>query len=115
MLALLTQHFSRVVVLADYIANIESYKKDCVNKAKPMLHCNGKCQVKMKLEAQDREQERRSSSQNLKETDYVLSSKSFFPEISYSFNHSLRTCFDYDNMFISSYSASIFHPPIILV
>lgn len=115
MLALLTQHFSRVVVLADYMANIERYKKDCVNKAKPMLHCNGKCQVKMKLEAQDREEERRSSTQKLTETDYVLSSKSFFPEIIYTHDNCLRICFVYNNMFVSSYSASIFHPPIILV
>lgn len=115
MLALLTQHFSRVVVLADYMANMERYKKDCVNKAKPILHCNGKCQVKMKLEAHDREEERRPSSQKLSETDYVLSSKSFFPDIISTINHSLTTCFVHDNMFISSFSVSIFHPPIILV
>lgn len=115
MLALLTQHFSRVVVLADYIANIESYKKDCVNKAKPMLHCNGKCQVKMKLEAQDSEEERRPSSQKLTDADYILSSKSFFPDITYTIDHSLTTYIVHNNIFISSYSVSIFHPPIILV
>ena len=108
------QHFSRVVVLADYMTNMERYKKDCVNKAKPMLHCNGKCQVKLKLEAQDREKRQRSSSQKLIELDYALSSKSFFPEILYSSMLMLSHNAVFYFSFSSSYIGSIFHPPTII-
>lgn len=111
---MLVQHFSKVVVLADYLANTERYKQDCVNKAKPMLHCNGKCQVKLKLEAQEREERQRSSSQKLVELDHALSSRSFFPEMASSFEVMSTPNIVYDCAFSSSYIGSIFHPPTVI-
>lgn len=114
MLALLAQHFSRVVVLADYMANMERYKKDCVNKAKPMLHCNGKCQVKKKLEAHDNEEKRSASSPKLAELDFVLSSKSFFPDIFDLVELYSTPQVAYHSDFTSAYTRAIFHPPSFL-
>ena len=112
-LALLAQQFSRPVVLADYLVNLDRYKKDCVNKARPLLHCNGRCQMKKKLEAQDGQQEGRSSSAKLIELDYVLSSKSFFPELEIV-NDSTSASFPSGNSsVITCYVVDIFHPPII--
>lgn len=110
-LALLAQQFSRPIVLADYLVNLDRYKKDCVNKARPLLHCNGRCQMKKKLETQDGQQERRSSSTQLIELDYVLSSKSFFPEVE-GLDDSTLASFPSGNTSISdSFVGDIFHPP----
>ena len=50
--ALMAQTFSRSIAMADYMVNLETYKKNCVNKAKPMLNCNGKCQMLKKIKKQ---------------------------------------------------------------
>ena len=110
-LALLAQQFSKPIVLADYMVNLDRYKKDCVNKARPLLHCNGRCQMKKKLEAQDDQQERRSSSPKLIELDYVLSSKSFFPEVEVVDDSTLASFPSGNTSIRDSFVGDIFHPP----
>jgi hypothetical protein len=39
--------------MADYLVNMESYKKACINKARPKMHCNGKCQMLKNLKKQE--------------------------------------------------------------
>ena len=78
--ALLTQTFHKAVIVSGYYANTADYAKNCINKAKPQLHCNGKCQMMKKLKQEDKKDqqnpERRSSTK-----DEVISSKSFFASI----------------------------------
>ena len=52
---LLVQTMNQALVVADYYANTETYAKDCVNKARPQLLCNGKCQMMKKLEEQEKQ------------------------------------------------------------
>lgn len=79
LLALLTQSFHRVMIVTSYYTNREVYAKNCENKAKPKLHCNGKCQMMKKMKQEENKDkqnpERRSN------VDEVLSSKSFFVSI----------------------------------
>jgi hypothetical protein len=49
----LAQSFSRYLVVVDYCVNTDAYARNCVNKDKPMMHCNGKCQLCKKMEQQD--------------------------------------------------------------
>ena len=78
--ALFVQTFDRDFVVADYYTNTEVYAKYCVNKSKPLLHCNGKCQMFKKLKEEDKKDnqnpERKSESKN----DLTLSAN-FFPKI----------------------------------
>lgn len=37
--------------LIDYYIKLDEYKAKCVNKARPSLHCNGKCILMQKLSA----------------------------------------------------------------
>jgi hypothetical protein len=53
MASCMTQFFYSPLLLLDYYLNISSYQKECVNKAKPMLHCNGKCQLMKKLSQEE--------------------------------------------------------------
>lgn len=53
LLSFLTQAFSRYFIVADYYVNASSYLENCINKDKPWMHCNGKCQLCKKLHQQD--------------------------------------------------------------
>ena len=53
LLCFLAQSFSRWLVVVDYCIDTAAYTKNCVNKDKPMLHCNGKCQLCKKMAQQD--------------------------------------------------------------
>jgi hypothetical protein len=53
LLAFLTQAFSRYFIVADYYVNTGRYIENCVNKDKPWMHCNGKCQLCKKLHQED--------------------------------------------------------------
>lgn len=111
-LSLLAQNSSRIFVIADYYANTAAYAKNCINKAYPGMHCNGKCQMMKKIfEEEKKDQENSERRENLK--NEVLFSKSFFasvnsvdfgssPRIKIIFASKITTidrCFD------------IFHPP----
>ena len=110
--SLLFQSFSRILIIADYYANTIAYARDCINKALPMMHCNGKCQMMKKIqqeEKKDRENtERRENLKNL-----TLSSKSFFPEFEYPgfediSSMKIRPASDFNTI---DQCLDIFHPP----
>lgn len=72
------QIFSSPFIMLDYYLNTAAYAKNCINKARPRLHCNGKCQAMKKI----REEEKKEQQNNERASEYkvqqVLSSKSFF-------------------------------------
>lgn len=79
--AFFAETFSKNFVLADYYTNTSAYLKNCVNKSRPILHCNGKCQLMKKLQAAaEKDQE---GSERKAETVLLsfISSKSFFATI----------------------------------
>lgn len=39
----------RLLVITDYCINTQAYSINCINKAKPELNCNGKCQMNKKI------------------------------------------------------------------
>jgi hypothetical protein len=53
LLSFFAQAFSRYLSIADYYVNTSSYLVNCVNKDKPWMHCNGRCQLCKKLHQQD--------------------------------------------------------------
>ena len=103
--------FSRSLVLANYLVNLESYKKACVNKAKPMLHCNGKCQMFKKIKKQEGESETNTPAPRFNQQELILSSKSFFPTIEFLRPHQSIILYKYNSSLNSNYLSSIFHPP----
>jgi hypothetical protein len=64
----LAQTFSHFFIIADYYTHIAEYAKNCENKAFPMMHCNGKCQLMKKLRQEQKEdqdnQERLANGKN---------------------------------------------------
>lgn len=57
-----TQTFSKWLVVAEYNMNRNFIVKNlCVNKAKPKLHCNGKCQMMKRLAEEEKQNSSNSS------------------------------------------------------
>jgi len=72
------QTFMQGFIVGDYYLNTASYQQNCINKARPKLLCNGKCQMMKKLqEAEKKEQESNNSNKSNKSEN--ISSKSFYP------------------------------------
>jgi hypothetical protein len=109
--ALLAQTFSRSIAMADYMVNLEAYKKACINKAKPKLQCNGKCQLLKKVKKQEGDSEANAPVLKLNQLEVVLSSKSFFPTLSIIATNNASSYYSYSDDFSSNYLAAIFHPP----
>jgi hypothetical protein len=111
--AFLLQSAGKLLVLANYEINKEYIAKTlCVNKAKPKMHCNGKCHLKKQLEKQEKKEN--TPANNLKtkidiqlfsESRSFIESKKTF-EIVQHHSHYLFPLYD-------SPLASIFHPPTI--
>ena len=109
---LFVQTFSKWMVLLEYNLNKDFIAKNlCVNKARPKLHCNGKCQIMKKLA----EEEKQNSSNN--NTTKISIQDLFCGNAMIQLNppllHAALLSFNEDPP-ISAYStpiASIFHPP----
>ena len=72
--------FNKLLVVADYYTNTAKYARNCVNKYRPSLHCNGQCQLMKKIREQEKkEQQHQDIRQDMKQE--VLSSKSFSPAL----------------------------------
>jgi hypothetical protein len=98
--------------MADYLVNIEAYKQKCINKAKPMLHCNGKCQMLKKIKKQE-SNGGEEGVPKLNQPDWTLSSKSFFPSVvvlklSYKNNYP-----SFNKVYKSRQLEAVFHPPTV--
>ncbi len=109
----LLQSFSKWIIVADYEFNKEYISKNlCINKEKPKLHCNGKCQLMKKLAEEEKQNSSNSNNPGkVKFQDIVfLESCQVFspafsplPEKKYA-----------DHLTVAKYPspiASIFHPP----
>jgi len=107
---MLVQCFSDQFVQLDYYLDTVAFAKNCVNKARPAMHCNGKCQMMKKIQQQEKKDEqvpvRRGENKN-----EVLSSKSFFCVIEISLRPTKNKYPQRDYSVLSKYSPSIFQPP----
>jgi len=107
-----------VIPVIDYVVNYDYISKVlCVNKAKPKMHCNGKCHL-MKQLAKTSESEAPISS------DKKIVSQQFeilFLEEIISFKITPIYFFEiqktnsaYSNLYFRLNTASVFHPPIFI-
>ena len=110
LIAISFQSFSKVFIVVNFIVNQSTIaQKYCVNKAKPKLHCDGKCHLKKQLKEEDKK-ENNISSNELKEK----AESHFFVEISYSFVtplSTLQTQHFYSPNHSHDHAHSVFSPP----
>lgn len=67
----------------DYFTNTGAYAKNCENKARPAMHCNGKCQMMKKLKQEDKKDaensERKAENKNEVITMQQITEQAFYP------------------------------------
>ncbi len=103
------QNFSSLIIEADFFINQDYIAKNlCVNRDKPMMHCNGKCYLAKKLKEEGKSQSPASKSERSDVSP-------FFVPTSYSFigvqQLDKPEYFIKDENAVSSFPRFIFHPP----
>lgn len=103
------QTFSSFIIQADFYLNQDYIAKNlCVNRDKPMMHCNGKCYLAKKLNEEGQSQSPASKNERVDVSP-------FFVPTSFSFvtvPHIIKPeYFIKDENPVSSFSPYIFHPP----
>lgn len=102
----------------EYAINYEYISKVlCVNKAKPMMHCNGKCHL-MKELAKAQEQEKQTPSNKKNATaaapDLILDSQDDFSLLVYNGSTQTTLNSEYSNLYSHLNLYAVFHPPIFI-
>jgi hypothetical protein len=112
LLAFAIQTFSGGFVVLNYYTNTAAFAKNCVNKAKPKMHCNGKCQMMKKLKEEEEKKDQQLPERKVENKIEVLSSKSFFYSAATAFSviASKATTVEKDYP-LTDISYSFFRPP----
>lgn len=107
-----------VLPVIDYVVNYEYISKVlCVNKAKPKMHCNGKCHLMKELAKTSENDAPISSDKKVPsrqfEVLFLEEIKSFKIAPVY-FLETEKTNSNYSNLYFRLNSASVFRPPIFI-
>ena len=110
LIAFAAQSFSGAFIQLGYAINPAAFAKYCVNKAKPKLHCNGKCQMMKKMKEEEKK-EQENTERKWENKITVLSSKSFFCNIEFKLIPVTKPIPVENTPLIKDISLSVFHPP----
>jgi hypothetical protein len=114
-LLIFIQPLSKVWIFVSFKINQDYIAKNlCENRAKPMLKCNGKCQLMKKLKQADKDEEKQTP-QTIKEKLEVLychNQANFNVSQKFDFEVKKQSFFGYKFQNYSSYQSTIFRPPI---
>lgn len=69
------------MVEIDYYLRIAEYAKNCINKARPLMHCNGKCQMAKRITQEEKKDQQAPERKSVNKNEITLSSKCFFASI----------------------------------
>lgn len=103
--------FCDVFTVAGYYLNTKSYAINCVNKYKPQMHCNGKCQLQKKLNNENGK-EKQSAEKKNESGNEIISFNTFFASVETPFKSVTRKKYFISNTGIPvDKSFDFFHPP----
>ena len=75
--AFVAQTFGNGIVLLNYYTNTAAFAKNCINKTRPKMHCNGKCQMMKKMQEEEKKDQQMPERKFEKKME-PISSKSFY-------------------------------------
>jgi hypothetical protein len=113
LLSFLAQTFSKYVLIADYLSNTAAFAQKCVNKDKPSMHCNGKCQLCKKMEQQENPDKQAPERKSGNDKNDPLLIRSGFSDLAALFSIPASTL-RHPDLFAGSpiqMPRAIFHPP----
>ena len=109
--AFLAQTFSQGWYYMGYVIQKKEYVKRCINKARPQMHCDGKCQFMKKIKEQEEKEKQQAPELKLAKTE-IFTSHSFFPGF---FPKPLSAEISYYDLLESGVpvdrATALFHPP----
>lgn len=109
--SILAQGMINLALCAYYQINKnEIAAKFCVNKNKPMLHCNGQCYLGKQLKKAEENEKRQN--QTLREKDEVISAfnKTALPAYTPSYTH-ISNLLPYQGKYLSAPHLALLQPP----
>jgi hypothetical protein len=113
LIAFAVQTFQKPAMMLGYYLNKAAYTRECVNKARPMLHCNGKCALAKKIREQQKKEQESPEKKTESKTE-VIASRSSFTSLPLA---QMQSVIDHHSLFIATelpgLPASIFHPPLV--
>jgi len=111
-LVICIQSFASWIIIAEYAINKDYITRNlCVNKERPKLHCNGKCQLAKKL-ASEENQNSSDSSNHAKISVDLICFQQAFPVNIISQETNLDESFaSYKHSLGILLSTAVFHPP----
>src|SRR5687768_4805973 len=77
LVAFMAHTFNRAVIVFDYYTNTAAFAKNCENKARPQLHCKGKCQMMKKLQ-QEEKKDQSNPERKMENKNEVIAERSFY-------------------------------------
>jgi hypothetical protein len=102
------------VLCFNYLINqTEITQKYCENKAKPTMHCNGKCHLAKELDKQERQEKPMTGTSKFK-MEIQEFAATICPTFQLTFSlpsQHTPTYFGYSEIRLESYLSEIFHPP----
>jgi hypothetical protein len=112
MLLMLAQSFGKCFVVIEYNLNKDFIAKNlCVNKAKPKMHCNGKCQMMKKMAEEENQNSTNNNSSKIKLQEVVFSNEMNIPSLPAVSYITLSYNQERPALKHISPASSIFHPP----
>jgi hypothetical protein len=105
------QTFRKPFIMLDFYTNTSAYARNCINKARPAMHCKGKCQVMKKIQEEEKKNAEKEAWKFQYKAD-VLSSRSFYSYTLMVPGNLLNKAVPYEpgNRPIDR-SVTVFHPP----
>jgi len=105
------QSASRLLIIANYEVNKDYISKNlCENKAKPEMHCNGKCHLKKQLQKEDKKENSASNTGKEKsEVQFFSATTSLKKVVAETIENKLNSNYLFSNY--SKHLVSVFHPP----
>ena len=111
-LSFFTHQIGKLMILADYYANTSQYAKNCINKSRPKLHCNGKCQMMKKIQEEEKKEKEDAEKKNENKKDAPIYFEQYIVKVNYlseSINN--KKFISINSSKPTSRTYRIFHPP----
>lgn len=106
------QTFQRTGILLGYYLNPGTFAKNCINKYRPQLNCNGQCQMMKKFKEEERKEQQNPERKLENKAETLLSSRSFFASFtSVSFSTNMPFIRPISSGHPVDRAPGIFHPP----
>ena len=109
LVAITLQILNKAVIYIDYYTNTAAYFKNCENKAKLSMHCNGKCQMMKKIQQQEKKDQQ--NPERRVGMDEVISSRSYFISLNILHCSAKQVYHFYNDSRTAAMPRSFFHPP----